>query len=240
MQADAQWFANRVAIAAVITSAISLLVAFVAAIYARKQAAAADRQAAAAELQITQAEKAHQLQEDALKAQTADTQRALEIAKQSAEAAERLAKTNEALAITGQRGWLLLFSSNGSVEDRAEFEKLNIRAALQLKNMGRTPVSDVRIGHCQAISAEIPGDCERPTELLRASMAPNDEILLSELIEVNPAQYPRIQSGQLRAYFYGIVTYKDVFGNACSTKWRLYMNLRGPELIPCDFGNELL
>lgn len=225
---------------------------------ARRQAVAGERQARAAEETVRlQAEALRSQASDtaraleiaressdsakasaeALQAQAHDTHEALEIAKQSAAAAERLAEANEALAIVGQRGWLMVFDPSSSVEDHASIHnKVIVRCHVLFKNIGKTAINDIYVRHCESVSATEPTDYTGLHTVRRTTVAPNGDISLNQLYECTPTEFSKIKAGALTLYFYGNTTYRDIFNQLRTTRWRLAFD--GNILMAGEKGNE--
>lgn len=249
MQADAaQWYANGIAIAALVTSGISIVVSATSACYARRQAKAGERQAHAGE-------EALRLQAEALRSQAGDTVRALAIAKESSDAAkasaealqaqaqdmhqaldaaESLAEANEALAVSGQRGWLIMAGSESSVDSTND--KINVRVQFTFRNVGKTPVGGVRLRHCKEVLDAPPKDFVGLADEYYASVAPDAPIVLYQLCECPFEVFSAIKSGKTKLYFYGNLSYDDIFGYSRTTYWRYAFD--GNELLPCEEGNR--
>jgi hypothetical protein len=225
---------------------------------ARRQAVAGERQAGAAEetvrlqadalrsqasgtasaLEIArESNDAAKAGAEALQAQAHDTHAALEIAKQSADAAERVAEANEALAIVGQRGWLIVFDTDPIVEDHSSIHnKVIVRCHILFKNVGKTAIHDIRVRHCEKVSATEPTDYAGLHTVRRTTVAPDGEVSLIQLYEGTPAEYAKIKAGALMLHFYGNTIYRDIFNHLRTTRWRLAFD--GNDLTACETGNE--
>jgi len=256
MAADPQWFANDVAVAAAVVSGIALAVAVMSAWYARRQALASERQAGAGEesvrlqavalkssaedtaraLQLAQASSdAAKASADALQAQAEHTRQALETAQRSAEAAERLAEANEALAITGQRGWLIVFKAQGAAQHLPEHSKVIVRAAFVFRNVGKTPIAKIFLRHCEKVLPHDPKGYSGLTLERHATLAPAAEIELSVLSECSLDEFSKVKERELKVYFYGNAMYEDIFGYSHEITWQWEFD--GDNLFVSEKGN---
>jgi hypothetical protein len=256
MPVDPQWFANDVAVAAAAISGIALGVAGMSAWYARRQAQAGERQAGAGEESVRlQAEALKSSAEDtaralqiaqessdaakssaaALQAQAECTREALETAQRSAEAAERLAEANEALAIAGQRGWLIVFKADGAAQHAPEHSKVNVRAGFVFRNVGKTPIANIYLRHCEKVLPDDPRDYVGLRLERHATLAPAAEIELSSLCECSSAEFSKIKRRELKVYFWGNATYEDIFGHSHGITWQWEFD--GDNLVVSEKGN---
>jgi hypothetical protein len=111
---------------------------------------------------------------DALTAQAQDTHQALEIARQSVAAAERLAEANEILATAGQRGWLVVTGAQVSTDSARP--RVAIRSEFTFKNVGKVPISGIRLGHCERSLIDAPKDFAGLKPVHRPTIAPDDSL----------------------------------------------------------------
>jgi hypothetical protein len=185
------------------------------------QAKALQSQAEALRTQSADTAKALEIAEEsanALKAQAGDTHAALEIARQNAEATERLAEVTAALAISGQRGWLVVFKNSRAADHHWEVHnKAVVRCFLLFKNIGKTAITDVHMRYCTKVSAAEPTDYYPQETKSYATVPPNGDIPLNYSFDCNAATWEKLNAGTEKVYFYGNAIYFDVFGQPRTT-----------------------
>lgn len=233
--ADAAWYANDVAVVAATISGVSLAVSGFAVWYGRRQTLAAERQAQEATNARRLSEQALAAQAEALRAQSADTSRALEIAQRNANASERLAEANEALAISGQRGWFIVEGHEASINHCVD-GKISVTVVFSFRNVGRTPISSLSLRHCAQISQKHPDSYVGLTQVDCENILPDGVYQLQQHFTCTGEQWSDIKRGDSKIFFFGNLTYSDVFGYSRNTYWDYEHN--GNELLPCPYRNK--
>jgi hypothetical protein len=171
--------------------------------------------------------------------QAKETGAALDVAKRNADASERLAEANEALAISGQRGWFIVKEQAGSVTpvQMQDGPRMQIHLSIRFVNAGKTPVANVRIRACSQILQSRPLDySEGCNNQHHPIVAPGTDIGIGQAIMCTHEEHRALTPAVRTAYFYGNVSYQDVFGYSRSTYW-CYMYDHG-NFIPTDSNNK--
>ena len=230
---DAAWYGNAVAVLSATISGVALGVSGFSIWYARRQTLATERQADEATNSRKLSETALSSQAEALKAQSADTSKALEIAQRNADAAERLAETNEALAISGQRGWFIVAGYDSNMNSGDE---VSVHATITFRNVGRTPIGRVTIRRCERIAQKHPESYEGLTHIDAANIPPDGVYTVHHQIQCKHQQWSDVKKGKAKIFFFGNLSYEDVFGYHRETYWDYEHN--GHELNPCEYKNK--
>ncbi|MGA8600912.1 MAG: hypothetical protein WB663_05880 [Beijerinckiaceae bacterium] len=118
---------------------------------------------------------------------------------------------------------------------------------IEIKNFGVTPASDVfSLGNIAIrefpLIGELPAIPLR-TDFSRTVIPPGEthEAALGSAQAISVNEWESVEAGEARLYMYGIIRYRDAFGQNRETKFRLMSS--DPELGPirliyCPTGNE--
>jgi len=113
-----------------------------------------------------------------------------------------------------------------------------------LKNSGQTPAKEVSIHRiCQvvAINEDLPL-LDKNTHTSKFTLASGRRVPIDMNFKLPPDTIESILAGKSFLFFYGEITYKDIFGESHLTKFRLFQGLNfgfnTPELMQAAEGNE--
>jgi hypothetical protein len=216
MQADAAWYANNIAVAAAIISAVALVVSFVSAWFSHRQTSAAERQAKAGEETV-------RLQADAVQSQTQNTSQALNIAARSAQAAEDSARSTRVLAQLAQRPWIVLEPPTASEVQSSDHVGYSIAVGATLRNSGLTPAFDVRatsqLGQWALPVSQWPLEESTAAGIVIGANLPL--YVHPTTILVSNEHLQEVSDGLRVLLFFGECVYKDVFGQGHRPRWCL-------------------
>jgi hypothetical protein len=95
-----------------------------------------------------------------------------------------------------------------------------------IKNFGKTPAESLRLG-CGVFLYSV----QRPqvSFSVPAPMSPNEAFPMSITVHgLSDSTIERINAGKIRAYFYGIITYRDINDGFDTTEFMFLFNSRNP------------
>jgi len=153
---------------------------------------------------------------------------------------ERAVKAAEDNVAIGQRAYVLLSSA------KPEYVSDNyIMVEVEITNFGNTPANYVQVNYrLDLLESEPDGldensvDWNGPRSSIIAPHA-SHTVPLRIPLKVSPEQCQSFNLKKLRLYFWGIIRYRDIFGETHHTRFRLvHFPGQGPKFGDCQGGNE--
>ncbi len=211
----AQWYANNIAIGAVVVSLVAIVVSVLAVVYARRQTLAAERQAKTAEETL-------RLQAEALKSQGEDTRKALDLAKQSAENAQS--------TFLARRAWIAAVSEDLARDGTANLPR---SAAKTFTNTGETQALNVTSWDSCCVLATVEplilADEDYNDELVatHAIVGPQTSIVVRREFDLTDlVTNALVRDGDMTLWWYGRINYSDIFHAPHTLTWCYEYNVK--------------
>jgi cbb3-type cytochrome oxidase subunit 3 len=144
--------------------------------------------------------------------------------------------------------FIQLSGSYNMVTNVSDFDRA-VRTTLEIKNSGQTPAQDSQT-FGQIDFQEWPLD-ESKLKLIdfsnkgisKETLGPGNIRYKNDVININQTQWEQLNNGTHAIFVYGVIKYKDVFGETQTTHYRFFTGgevklSRGNGLLPHDEGNK--